>query len=172
MRTRPKADTSGHQEGDARGRAADRDRLLELYQEEREGMVRLAHLFTGSVAIAEDMVQDAFVALYDRLEAVDQPGAYLRRTVVNLCHSHHRHQGVEDRWQARQPPPEVALPPDLDDMRRALSILTDHQREALVLRFYLDLKVDDVAALLDRPAGTVKSDIHRGLAALTEEVTR
>lgn len=173
MRTRTKTTTAGPRGLGEPGREADRDLLLALYQEEREGMVRLARLLTGSVVIAEDVVQDAFVQLYDRgLGAVDQPGAYLRRTVVNLCRSHHRRKGVETRWRARQPPPQVELPPELDEMRRALSTLADRQREALVLRFYLDLKVEDVAALLDRPAGTVKSDIHRGLAALTEEITR
>jgi RNA polymerase sigma-70 factor (sigma-E family) len=149
-----------------------RQRLVEIYQAEREPMVRLAHLLTGSVATAEDVVQDAFLNLYDALDRVEAPGAYLRRSVVNLCHSHHRRLGVEDRWRDRQPAPPLSLAPEIDDTWSALRALPDRQREALVLRFYLDLKVDDVADLLDLPVGTVKSHIHRGLAALTDEVSR
>ena len=147
-----------------------RDRLAALYREEHADMVRLAHLLTGSSATAEDLVHEAFLRVYDTIGRTERPGAYLRRTVVNLCHSHHRRRGVEARWRERQAPPEPALPPELDETWRAVQALPVHQREALVLRFHLDLKVADVAALLGRPVGTVKSDIHRGLAALTEEL--
>ena len=147
-----------------------RQRLLTLYEVEREAMVRLAHLLTGSPTLAEDLVQDAFVRVYGSLDDVAEPGAYLRRTVVNLCHSHHRRQGVEERWRERQPPPTPTLPPELDETWRALATLPDRQREALVLRFHCDLRVADIASLLGLPVGTVKSQIHRGLAALTEEL--
>jgi RNA polymerase sigma-70 factor (sigma-E family) len=149
-----------------------RERLIGLYQAEREGMIRLAHLLTGSVSTAEDLVQEAFLRVFDRVDAVDQPGAYLRRTVVNLANSHHRHRSVVDRWERRQVPPPDALPPDVDETWQALRGLPEAQRTVLVLRFYLDLKVDDIAAVLDIPTGTVKSQIHRGLAALSGEVTR
>jgi DNA-directed RNA polymerase specialized sigma24 family protein len=89
---------------------------------------------------------------------------------VNLCHSHHRRSGVEDRWRDRQAPAAPALPPDLDEMWALVQALPTRQREVLVLRFYLDLRVADVADLLDVPVGTVKSAIHRGLAALSTEV--
>ena len=135
-------------------------------------MVRLAHLLTGSVAVAEDVVQDAFIRIHPFMDRLDQPGAYLRRTVVNLCNSHHRRLGVEDRFASRQPPPDPTWPPEVDEMWRSLDRLPSRQRAALVLRFYLDLRVDDISAWLDVPAGTVKSDLHRGLAALSKEVER
>jgi RNA polymerase sigma-70 factor (sigma-E family) len=149
-----------------------RTALIALYDAERDAMVRLAHLLTGSPALAEDVVQDAFVKLHDGLDDVREPGAYLRRTVINLCHSHHRRADVERRWRDRQPPAAVVLPPDVDDTWRAVRDLPERQRQVLVLRFYLDMKVDDIAAALDVPPGTVKSTIHRGLAALAEEITR
>jgi RNA polymerase sigma factor (sigma-70 family) len=148
-----------------------RDRLIAVYQAERAPLVRLAHLMTGSAALAEDIVQDAFVRLHPVLDTVDRPGAYLRTTVVNLCHTYHRRQGVERRWLERQPGPATDLPPDLDETWRALAGLPETQRHALVLRFYLDLRIDDIAALLGIPAGTVKSSLHRGLAALGKEVS-
>ncbi len=149
-----------------------REALAALYDAEWDAMVRLAHLLTGSPAVAEDVVQDAFVRIHGSIDEVRQPGAYLRRTVINLCHSHHRHAGVERRWRERQPPPEVVLDPEVDDTWRAVRALPARQREALVLRFYLDMKVADIATALDLPLGTVKSDIHRGLAALAGTVDR
>ena len=148
-----------------------RERLIALYRDERVGLVRLAHLMTGSPALAEDIVQEAFLRLHPALDTVEKPGAYLRTTVVNLCRSHHRRQGVERRWLERQPAPGADLPPELDETWRALLALPEAQRHALVLRFYLDLRIEDIAALLGRPIGTVKSTLHRGLAALTREVT-
>lgn len=116
------------------------------------------------------MVQDAFVRLHPLLDTVDNPGAYLRRIVVNLCRSHHRRRGVEQRWLDRQPPPDVELPQELDDTWRTLATLPESQRQALVLRFYLDLRIEDIADLLGSPVGTVKSTLHRGLAALGKEI--
>lgn len=160
----------------ARGAAAEgaddrRDRLLALYDAEWDGLVRLAHLLTGSVHTAEDLVQEAFVRAYDALDDVREPRAYMRRVVVNLTRSHHRRRGVEQRWQERQPPPAPALDADVDDTWHRLQHLSDDQRHALVLRFYLDMTVPGIAEVLGRPLGTVKSDIHRGLAHLAEEVT-
>ena len=58
-------------------------------------MVRLAYLLTGSTAVAEDLVQDEFVRLQRSWSTVREPAAYLRRSVVNVCNSHHRRVGVE-----------------------------------------------------------------------------
>jgi RNA polymerase sigma factor (sigma-70 family) len=149
-----------------------RSALIALYDAERDAMVRLAHLLTGSPSVAEDVVQDAFLRLHGTIDDLRQPGAYLRRTVINLCHSYHRHEGVERRWRERQPPPPLAVAPEVDDTWRAVRALPARQREAPVLRFYLDMKVADIARALDLPLGTVKSDIHRGLAALAERVDR
>jgi RNA polymerase sigma factor (sigma-70 family) len=134
-------------------------------------MVRLAHLLTGSPVTAEDVVQEAFVRLHAVLDTVANPGAYLRTTVVNLCRSQLRRRGVERRWLARQPSPGVELLPELDETWRALAGLSDAQRQALVLRFYLDLRVETIADLLELPIGTVKSTLHRGLAALGKEIS-
>jgi RNA polymerase sigma-70 factor (sigma-E family) len=162
--------TSTHAPGASEADEARRERLVEVYRAEHEGMVRLAHLLTGSTATAEDVVQDAFLRLHDVIDEVAAPGAYLRRIVVNLCHSHHRRRGVEDRWRSRQALASPALPPDVDEMWTLLQELPTRQREVLVLRFYLDLRVADVAAVLGIPVGTVKSAIHRGLAALSSEI--
>ena len=56
-------------------------------------------------------------------------------------------------------------------MREVLKQLPERQREVLVLRFYADVKISDIATELDCPVGTVKSLIHRGLARMQEELS-
>ena len=144
----------------------------EAYRRLRPGMVRLAHLLTGSVEAAEDVVHDAFLACSRRWSTLESPDAYVRRAVVNQARSSLRQAG-RDRDKAdrfgRAAPVTVGMP-DIDDLWDALRLLPDRQRMALVLRFYQDLALADIAGLLDCRLGTVKSLIHRGLARLSQEV--
>lgn len=148
------------------------DHLAVLYRTEQPGMVRLATLLVRDQAVAEELVQEAFVRLHPKLATVEQPGAYLRTTVVNLCRGHGRRSATA---AAHPPVPSgTALPPglpeDLSPVWLAMADLPERQRHALVLRFYLDLPDDQIAALLDARPGTVRSLISRGLAALKEVV--
>jgi RNA polymerase sigma-70 factor (sigma-E family) len=157
-------------------------RLAELYLQYGDGAVRLAYLLTGDRALAEDLVQDAFVKLAGRLVHLRDPQAfpaYLRRTVVNLANSHFRRRRVERAYLRREqgaaagPPP--SSPVDLDarrDLWAALQRLSPRQRSALVLRFYEDLSEQRVAELLNCRPGTVKSLVSRGLETLRQEVRR
>ena len=146
--------------------------LAALYRVEQPPMVRLATLLVRDQAVAEELVQEAFVRLHPKLASVDNPGAYLRTTVVNLCRGHGRRASVA---AAHPPPPPTAarppvLPDDLSPVWLAMAQLPERQRHALVLRFYLDLPDDQIAELLDARPGTVRSLISRGLAALKEVV--
>src|SRR5205085_4399679 len=85
--------------------AAETGRLGELYVRHADDAVRLAYLLTGDRALAEDVVQDAFVRLAGRLVHLRDPAAfpaYLRRTVVNLTNSHFRRKRVERSYLARE----------------------------------------------------------------------
>src|SRR5437763_10570377 len=84
--------------------APDTGRLGELYLLHADAAVRLGYLLTGDRALAEDLVQDAFVRLAGRLVHLRDPGAfdaYLRRTVVNLSRSHFRRKKVERAYLER-----------------------------------------------------------------------
>ncbi len=154
-------------------------RLAVLYEQHAGDARRLAYLLTGDAALAEDVVQDAFVRLAGRLahlRNVDAFGPYLRRTVVNLCRMHFRRRKVERAYVARQSPEErtSAGPeqrPD-DELRAALLRLPERQRAALVLRFYLDLPDAEIAETLRCRPSTVRSLIHRGTTALREVIER
>lgn len=131
-------------------------------------MVRLAFLLTGSLETAQDVVQDSFVRLHRRWPRVDEPRAYLRRIVVNGCHSHHRRLRLERRH--RPASEDLVTQLGADELSDVLGALPARQRAALVLRFYLDLSDRDAAAVLGCRVGTVASLVHRGLAQLRQEI--
>jgi RNA polymerase sigma factor (sigma-70 family) len=140
-----------------------------LYRQERSSLVRLAHLLTGSPAIAEELAQEALLATQQRWHVLENPAGYARRALVNLCRSHQRRRILERRH------PSVALlhalPPEIDETWQAIKRLSPDQRAVIVLRFYDDQTLEQVADLLDKPIGTVKSLQHRALARLKEVLT-
>lgn len=147
--------------------------LLDLFATHREEMVRLAHLITGSNAVAEDLVQEAFVGLRRHWDHVDNPGGYLRISVVNLARAHLRRRGVEQRHSGTIDPAEhtVTGDPEIDDTWTALCRLPARQRAVVVLRFYEDLPYDQIAEILGCRLGTVKSSLHRALSRLRKELS-
>jgi RNA polymerase sigma-70 factor (sigma-E family) len=153
----------------------DADTALEqLYAAHYTGLVRMAVLLLRDQGLAEDVVQDSFVAMHGRWERIDpaKAPAYLRQTVVNRSRSALRHRGVVERHRP-EPLPDGA-PADasvLQTERRtavfdALADLPTRQREVLVLRHYLDLSEADIAATLGISRGAVKSHASRAAAAL------
>jgi RNA polymerase sigma factor (sigma-70 family) len=117
-------------------------------------------------------VHDAFLACSRHWSKLESPDAYVRRAVVNQARTRLRQAG-RDRDKAdrfgRAAPVTVGMP-EVDDLWDALRCLPDRQRMVLVLRFYQDLPVAEIARLLDCRLGTVKSLIHRGLARMSQEV--
>lgn len=140
-----------------------------LYTSQRDRLIRLAYLLTGSKVVAEDLVHDTFIRIQPRLATLTEPDAYLRRSVVNACYSWHRRQRRE-RLQSVEPPGVVA-PSEHVEMWEALSHLPASRRTVLVLRYYLDLPEAEVAAILGWRVGTVKSATHRALRELRSILT-
>lgn len=137
----------------------------DVYQREREGLIRLAYLMTGSQAVAEDLVQDTFIRVMKRLEADSEPGAYLRRSVINACYSWHRRH----RREVIMPDPEAEFAyQDRHEVELwdALARLAPRRRTVLILRYYLDLSEAEVASTMGCRIGTVKSTSHRALQEL------
>jgi RNA polymerase sigma factor (sigma-70 family) len=143
---------------------APRSTLEELFRSRFDPMVRLAALLLGDHHVAEELVMDAFARVGDRLGQVDHPNAYLRTAVVNATRSHHRRRAVEDRLPLPAEP--TADDHVVDELWLRLVDLRPDERAVVVLRFYEDLPLADIAEQLDLPLGTVKSHLHRGLASL------
>jgi RNA polymerase sigma-70 factor (sigma-E family) len=148
-----------------------------LYQAHALGMIRLAHIMLGDRASAEDVVQEAFCGLCRRWSSLADAGsavAYVRSSVLNGCRTVLRRRsrawGRADGQQAA-PPPGISAEAaaisieERQEVLRALRRLPSRQREALVLRFYLDLSAEESAAAMGIGPGSVRSAIHRGLAS-------
>jgi RNA polymerase sigma factor (sigma-70 family) len=143
----------------------------ELYRRDFGRMVRVAHLLMGSSEAAEDVVQDAFVQLYARFATVGDSSGYLYRSVVNGCRGRHRHRRVVERLRPLTAQP-AAVTTEIDETWGALRRLSPRRRAVVVLRFYADLPLAEIADILDCRVGTVKSMLHRAMADLREVVDR
>ncbi|MGH3443835.1 MAG: SigE family RNA polymerase sigma factor [Nocardioidaceae bacterium] len=158
----------------------DADTAVEqLYAAHYRRLVRLSVLLVRDQQTAEEVVQDAFVAMHGRWRSLRDPDkalAYLRQSVVNRSRSVLRHRGVETKYapalRASQPHAEPGADvPVLDAERRArvldaLARLPRRQREVLALRYFLDLSEADIANTLGISRGAVKSHASRGSSAL------
>ncbi len=153
--------------------------VSDLYQAHAVGLIRLAVVMLGDRAAAEDVVQDAFIGLYRHWSQLADTGkalGYVRSSVLNRCRSELRRRMRAKRRAARQSAPHDAASAEVmaliaeehREVLLALRRLPPRQREALVLRFYLDLPVPEIAAAMGVTQGTVKSTTSRGLTALAQ----
>jgi len=156
------------------------DDIVMLYHHRRLDLVRLAVLLVDDVPTAEDVVQEAFAALYRRhgsgLDSIADPEAYVRRSVVNASRSVLRRRRTMRAYIPPRvlpaPPPEeeVFLKEEHQEVLRALRLLTVRQREVLVLRYWSNMSEADIAATLGLSRGAVKSTASRALAALARKL--
>ena len=136
-----------------------------LFVAQQGPMTRLAFLLTGSTSQAEEAVQESFARVYERWSTIDAPSPFLRTCVVNRCRSWHRHRAVTERKVHLVTNDENYLdrPNELAD---ALARLPHRRRAAVVLRFYEQMTIAEIASTLGISDGSVKSSLHRGLDQL------
>ncbi len=138
-----------------------------LYHREFGGLVRLAMVLVDTPEQAEEVVQDAFAALYLRYRVVTNPVAYVRTSVLNGSRRVLRRR----RLMRRQPTPvesfgELGYNHVIEAVRR----LPARQRNAVLLRYELQLSDTEIADALRIPVGTVKSTLHRAIARLRSQL--
>jgi RNA polymerase sigma-70 factor (sigma-E family) len=165
-------------------RPARDDEFTTFVRSHRTSLLKFASLLTaGDHHRAEDLVQTALAKVYVAWPKLDQPGtvlAYTRRTVLNS----HIDEGRRPRWRKERSTPDLPdLPahegPDgitgLDEgrfgslgqhVREALAALPKQMRAVVVLRYWLDLSIDETARMLGCSQGTVKSQAAKGTAKL------
>ncbi|MDQ3940909.1 MAG: SigE family RNA polymerase sigma factor [Actinomycetota bacterium] len=150
----------------------DRDAEFKSFYFREAGRLRsLALLLTGDPEKAADLTHDALLRAYRAWNRIknEDPGPYVRRTLVNLCRNDYRRRLVE-----RRKPPAPAVPiasgdASVDEAMRvaeALKVLSPIRKATVVLRFYEDMPEAQIAEVLDRPLNTVKSDLRRALERL------
>jgi len=144
-------------------------------------LLRTGYLMTGDAKDAEDLAQETLLRVarrWKRVRSMDRPAAYARRILINLVlHDSDR----RSRQKAELQPPDGAFEPsdetavralreveDVAEFRWALAQLPARQRAVLVLRYWADLPVAEVADVLGCSAGTVTSTASRAAARLAE----
>jgi RNA polymerase sigma-70 factor (ECF subfamily) len=153
--------------------------VVRLFREHGSSLVRLARLFVDDRNAAEDLVQEAFIRLSRSAHRIEDPSkaaAYLRSIVLNLARDHNRRGLVSLRHQlpfdddAASVEDEVVLREDQQRVIDALRELPHRQRDCVVLRYYFDLGIADIAETLGISGNSVKTHLRRGMAALGERL--
>ena len=159
---------------------ADVDAFVEvMFQEHGRGLVRMARLFVDDRNAAEDLVQEAFIRLArsaHRIEDERKAAAYLRSIVLNLARDHNRRGLVslrhrlplDDREASVED--EVVLSEEHQQVVDALRTLPRRQRDCLILRYYDELAIDDIAGTLGISRTSVKTHLTRAMRALEREL--
>jgi RNA polymerase sigma-70 factor (ECF subfamily) len=147
------------------------EQLRELYVGSAARLVGVLAVASGDVREAEDVVQEAFVRLLTRWPVVrhyDDPEAWVRSVAFRLLSNRRRKAGNSARALLRLDRLQAATAPTGDrlDVVAALALLPLVQRQVVVLHHLVDLSVEQVAAELHIPIGTVKSRLSRARAAL------
>lgn len=148
--------------------------VTRLVAERGDALTRYAYLISGSQDDASDLVQDALVKTFGRLRngfSIASAEAYVRRAILNTYLDSGRRTSRWRRIAHLQAVPELDEPRDAAtearlDLRGELMKLTPRERACLVLRYYEDLKVDDIAEWLEISPGAVKRYLSDGLAKM------
>jgi len=134
---------------------------------------RLAWAILGNDSDAEDATQDAFTSAWRQRRTLRNPerfDAWFGRILVNSCRDRLRRRSRTRRLFGGEPdgvsPDHASSSLDRDELYGAVTALDPDQRIVVMLRFWQDLTVDEIADRLDVPAGTVKSRLHRSMARL------
>jgi RNA polymerase sigma factor (sigma-70 family) len=147
------------------------DDFTTFYRDAYPGAVRLAWLLTHDHATAEDVVQDAFLRVRPRLSTVDHRGAYLRTAIVNGCRDRARSAGRADAgWRRLRVVTDVSSTDKPSELLDAVALLPYKQRAVLVLRYWADLREEEIAEIVGVRPATVRSITARALAQLRKDL--
>ena len=168
-----------HRGGEHLDHADARDAFLSLADGALDRGYRLAGLLLGNASDAEDATHDALVRAWQQFPTLRDRGRFdpwFDRIVVNVCRDRLRRarritflplDGRRDESDQGDP---FAAYLARDEALRAVSRLDADLRAVVVLRYWADLPVDDIAERIGVPSGTVKSRLHRALEQLRAAV--
>jgi RNA polymerase sigma-70 factor (ECF subfamily) len=164
-----------------RARAGDLDAFTELVKVYAPMLHGVANLILRDIERAQDAVQDALLMGWRDLRALREPDAFeawLRRLTVRACYGVAKKERRRNRVELHVTPiPDIGSTPDTstelverDWLYDMLGRLAIDQRVVVVLHYYLDLPVTEVAEILDIPYGTAASRLHRGLESMRTDM--
>ena len=166
-----------------RARGGEREAFGFLYRRHQAYVYRLARAMTGSSAVAEDIVQEVFLALMRDLERYDASRAGLRTYLFGIARNLARYKArnvrrlismdqVEEASEFEDPAAELSANQETRRLRQCLAGLPARYREVIVLCDLQELDYAATAAVLSVPIGTVRSRLHRGRQLLLERLQR
>jgi RNA polymerase sigma-70 factor (sigma-E family) len=139
-----------------------------FFRREYPSVLRTVYLVVGDAGRAEELTQEAFIQLlrhWRKIATYDRPDAWVRRVAIRLAARHARRERLRSLLERRS-----AFAPEENesaiDLAGALRKLSAGQRTAIVLHYYEDQPVDQVALVMECSQNTVKSHLHRGRMAL------
>jgi RNA polymerase sigma-70 factor (ECF subfamily) len=163
-----------HARGDAMSSTDATPAFEAFFGKEKDGLLRMLSVITGSRSEAEDIAQDAFVRVFERwteVSRMDDPTAYLYRTSMNVFRSRYRRAATALKRTVAQRPERdfFQAVEDRDLAARALAILTPRQRAALVLTEVLGYSGEETGRLLGIKASTVWALTHQARTSLATQ---
>ena len=152
--------------------------VVSMFRQEASSLVRLARLFVDDRNAAEDLVQEAFIRLArsaHKLRDLEKAPAYLRSIVLNLARDSNRrglvslrhHLPSDDQASVDD---QITLREDQQRVIEALRELPHRQRDCIVLRYYDELGIDEIATTLGISRNSVKTHLSRGLDSLERKL--
>ena len=161
-----------------RAKAYDPDALSTLYERYYQGIYRYVYYRVGGSALAEDLAADVFVKMLHGIHSYSLQGvpfsAWLYRIARNRVIDHMRRQpekadlSLEEARVETIASGETTLEQALqrDELLKSVQVLTDDQRQVIILKFIEDMDNATIAAVLGKTEGAVKSLQHRALDTL------
>jgi RNA polymerase sigma-70 factor (ECF subfamily) len=144
----------------------------DLYRRELRAMIALGTTLTGSPEAGVDLAHEAMLRAYRdwaRVGAMERPGAWIRRVLINLAIDHQRRRNRERRALARLGTATSLelIDPVSDRFWAAVRALPERQRAAVSLHYIDDLSIDGIAEILQVSAGTIKTSLFKARQTLT-----
>jgi RNA polymerase sigma-70 factor, ECF subfamily len=153
-----------------------REEFEPFYTRERAAVIGLAYVLSGSRLGAEDLAQEAFVAAFrhwDKVAGYDDPGAWVRRVLVNRVTSRFRRRRSEARALIRLQGSNFTIPP-IDPEAEALwsevRKLPNRQAQTIALRYLDDRDTGEIASILECSENTVRTHLRRGRETLAKRL--
>lgn len=153
------------------------ERFDDFYRREFSQVVGLAYALSGSRNGAEDLAQEAFMAAHrewDKLQAYENPGAWVRRVVANKSVSVFRRAATETKalakLAARRIEPLNEMPAEDAEFWQNVRDLPKRQSQAIALFYLEDRPVEEIARILGCAESTAKVHLHKGRANLAKKL--
>src|SRR5262245_39350495 len=161
----------GHAVGERRSdQGSAEEGFAAFFRAEYPSVARTVALILRDRDRAEEVTQDAFIQLFTRWRRIsryERPGAWVRRVAIRMAVRAARREKVRALVERDQPSHVEDDVPDVD-LLAAIHTLPETQRAVIVLFYFEDLPVAEIAHILERPEATIRSDLHRARSRLAD----